>query len=188
MGDPRPVRLLAPVGRLGPVGGLHRGGFRSRQHSRATRSGPPSRGTARRCRRQALTWHRWSAMMVTSARRFTEIALEQHVPLTVEEFLTAEPLPRYSDRGSGHGALQADRTATVQRGSRASRANRPRAWRPAQRCGLAFHAIKRGSVPVNGSPSPEAKAPVGKDLLLSTFLRPCRRPASRRPCSFPESV
>ena len=88
MGDPRPARLLAPVGRLGPVGGLHRGGFRSRQHSRATRSGPPSRGTARRCRRQALTWHRWSAIDGDICQAITEIALEQHVPLTVEEFHT----------------------------------------------------------------------------------------------------
>ena len=130
MVDSRPARLTAAVGRPGPVGGLHRGGFRSRQHSRATRSGPPPRDTARRYWRH-FNVAQWSAMMVTSAS--DTIALEQHVSITVEEFHT---LNRCLDTAIAEAVTEHSRLIAQRRSEESSVSGKPStSFAPAQRCG-----------------------------------------------------
>ena len=114
MGDSRPARLIAAVGRPGPVGGLHRGGFRSRQHSRATRSGPPPRDTGAELLAAGSNGRRWSAMTVTSARQSPR-SRSSRMCRSPSKSSYAEPLPRYSDRGSGHGAPARNRRVVWRR-------------------------------------------------------------------------
>ena len=151
---------------------------------RATRSAPPPRGTGRSCWPQASTWRRWSTTMVTSVRRSPRSRSSSRAPITVEEFHT---LNRCLDTAIAEAVTEHTRL-TAQSGPRRKSSVSGRAAHELRDllngALLAFHALKRGAVAINGStgavlgPQLDESSRSGRSHVVGGAT--CRRGATTR--------